>query len=222
MPLMILLLCVGVASTLPVLVTALAARALGVGLPRVSLGVGRPRLEWTLGRTSISVTPWLMASSCTLKDHENLDLYADAPGRQFGDLHPLLRGLVILAGPLIVLVLCVAAAGTAAWAAFVQAFGQITDGALDPLGQAQAMLGGYWQAAGAAPFAAGVALLAKLMAFSLLPLPLLTGGNALLQLARWKRTALPRWVGPALSVSLLLILAMAGAWTIALAVFLLG
>lgn len=222
MPLMVFLLCLGVASTLPVLLTALASRMLGVGLPRIELGVGRPRLDWTLGSTTLSVTPWLMASSCTLKDHDNLDLFADFAGRRFGDVHPVLRALVVLAGPLVVLALCVAAAGPAAGTAFAQGFGQIIDGALDPLGQAQAYLGRYGQAADAAPFATGALLLAKLVAFSLLPLPLLAGGNSLLQLVRWKRTGLPPWVGPVLQVSLLLILAMVVSWTVALAVFLFG
>ena len=222
MPLMVLMLCVGVASTLPVLVTALVARALGVGVPQIAAGVGRPRLEWTLGGTAVLVTPWLFASSCTFKDHDDPDLGADAPGRPFGKVHPVLRALVVLSGPLVVLALCVAAAGTAAGAAFVQSFGQIIDGALDPLGQAQAYLGRYGQAADAAPFATGALLLAKLVAFSLLPLPLLAGGNSLLQLVRWKRPGLPPWVGPVLQVSLLLILAMVVSWTVALAVFLLG
>lgn len=220
MPLLIFLLCVGVASTVPVLVSAFGARALGVAVPRIELGVGRPRLEWRVGGTTICLTPWLFSSSCDLPGQDSPDLDADAPGRRFDEVHPLVRSAVALAGPLVVLGLCLLVPGSGSDAAFLQAFGQIVDGALDPLGQAQAYLAQYWNAANAAPMTTGAALLAKLMAFSLLPLPLLPGGNALLQLVRWKRRTLPDQASPMLLLSLLLILALVASWTVALVAFL--
>ncbi|GAB2492878.1 site-2 protease family protein [Arenimonas alkanexedens] len=222
MALLILLTVVGLASSLPTSVAALAARLLGVGVPAITLGLGRPRLQWQLGDTRISVTPWLITSSCTLKEHENLERYGEHPGLSFGELHPLLRAAVVAAGPLVVLGLCVLVGGTGVVSAFLQGFGQIIEGAISPLTQAQSFLARYWQAAAGARIATGAALLAKLMAFQLLPLPLLAGGSALMQLARWKRPHEPAESTALPMVGLWLVLALMVSWTIALAVFLLA
>lgn len=219
---LVLLAAIGLASTLTTLMTAALARALGVGVPAVEFGIGRPRLERQLHATRVRVTPWLLASSCTLKDDANLDLYGELPGRSFGTLHPLVRVAVVLAGPLAMLAACVAIGGPGAFTGFLLAFDQIVAGALSPLGQAQVYLAGFWRAAEPAPVVTGAALLAKFMAFQLLPLPMLAGGSAWLQLARWRQPDLPTWTRPTIYVGLVLILAMVGAWTVALAAFLTG
>jgi hypothetical protein len=211
-----------VASTLPLLVTAGLLRALGVGVPAVTLGAAwRPRLSLRLGDTTLVATPWLVTSNCVPKDHDNLEQFGGHPGRCFGDLPALLRLVVVAAGPLAVVGGGVLVLGPEGFASFVHGFEQVVAGAASPFGHAQALLGRYWQAAGAAPVATGVALVAKLMALQLLPLPPLPGGNALLQGLRGRRPSLPPVAMTLTGVGLLAVLALLLGWALALGVFLL-
>jgi hypothetical protein len=58
-------------------------------------------------------------------------------------------------------------------------------------------------------------VLTKFVAFSLLPLPSLPGGNAILQLVRWRRQNYPQWFGILLQLGLLSVLLLVLSWVVA-------
>ncbi len=203
------------------LICFVAAKTIGLGVPLIELGVWGPKLNFSLGASKFRITPWLFASSYTIKESPNLDLYGDHPGKPFNAVNPLLRAAIIVCGPFGLLLLCTSILGATTFSVFKNGFWQIFAGALSPFGLAQILISSFWQAASVAPLEYGAVVLAKFAAFALLPLPSQSGGNAILQIVRWNRKDYPNYFGILFQLGMLGVLLLALSWAIAFAWFLL-
>lgn len=209
-------------TVVPTLVCVLVARGIGLGVPEVQFGVWGPRVRQPIGASILTVTPWLFSSSYTLKDFPNREVHADASGASFHELNPMLRAAVVVAGPLSMLLACMLPMGVGALASFVAGFSQIVAGAISPFGSAQTLLAGFWGLASTQPWDALALLLTKFAAFNLLPLPSLPGGNALVQLIRWRRPDYPAGLGSVLFIGLMVTALIGLSWAAGAAWFILS
>lgn len=175
---------VGIALTTLVstLAGALVLRSLGVGVPRVDFGVWSPRARFSVAGSEVSFSPWLISGSSTFKDIDNVDIYADSPGKLLSSFGRIVRSFLHLVGPFAVLAVSILFAGQEVLVAFVGGFTQVVEGALHPLTHAQSYLSTFVSLATNSPLPCIGIVLAKLAAFSLLPLPHLAGGQALFEL----------------------------------------
>lgn len=209
------------AALVSTLAGALAARAAGVGVPRVDLGILGPRLRVAAGASSLTISPWLVGGSCTLKDVSNIEAYPGAPGNPFSAYGRFARAALVLAGPGAVFLAAALLAGGDAAPALRSAFAQVATGALDPLGAAQAYLAAFQAVAAQDPAAALGIALAKFTAVLLLPVPPLNGGHALVELLRPRAAPYGRGAAQALAIGGLFVLAIAASWLVALGAWLL-
>ena len=203
----------GVVSTI---IVALLLKAVGVGVPEVGLGVGAPRARINFGHTRVTVTPWIFSCWSTVKEPWNLELYPDTPGKTFDHVHPLLRALILVTGPLAVAALAVPILGITAIDSMWLGFRQLIEGAASPTIEGQRLLSGFAAVADSSLLIASATLMTKCAAFMLLPLPSLPGGNALVQLLRWQRPHYPRSTGGLTIIGLLLVVALVSGWAFAL------
>lgn len=182
---------IGIAFTTLVstLAGALALRSIGIGVPRIDLGVWAPKIRFAIAGSDISLSPWMLSGSSTFKDFGNADLYGDCPGKLLSSFGRIVRALLALVGPLAVLAIALLFAGWEALLAFGSGFAQVVVGALHPFSHAQAYLAAFVNVAAQSPVSSIGIVLAKLAAFSLLPIPPLSGGRALIELFRPRDSA---------------------------------
>jgi Zn-dependent protease len=114
--------------------------------------------------------------------------------------------------------LATAMRGATGWTSFVNGFGQVIGGALDPAGCGAELVRGYRTFAdshGIVP-TLGV-IFAKIGAFNLLPIPKLAGGLTLIELIRPPRSpSFDRAVERLWHVLIWLVLAMMASWLFAI------
>lgn len=188
-------------------VMALCARALGITIRRIGYGVGPTLLS--VGKAQIKLLPF--AGSVVLKDTREEQIYDDESGGDIYNERPLWQQLaVLLSGVAVPLILALGLLGAQGRDSFTSAFAQIIEGALAPLNTAQLLLADGDAFARSHGFVLMFALVSvKLCAFNLLPFGGLTGGQALLALARggkpyvaWEETVSKWLLLPGLAVLL--------------------
>jgi len=112
--------------------------------------------------------------------HENQGEYPD--GQLFENKPRYVRTAIMLTGPAGMLVAALALRGATGWHSFVRAFEQIVMGALAPSSRGAELVTGYLHLVSTEGAVTAIgALLAKFAACNLLPLPIMAGGNALIQ-----------------------------------------
>ena len=163
-------------------VMALSARAFGITIRRIAYGVG-PTL-FSIGKAQLRLLPF--AGSVVLKDTREEQIDDDEAGGDIYNERPLWQQLaVLLSGVAAPLILALGLLGAQGWHSFTGAFAQIIAGALAPLSTAQLLLADGDAFARTHGFMLVFALVSvKLCAFNLLPFGGLTGGQALLAIAR--------------------------------------
>lgn len=188
-------------------VMALSARAFGITIRRIAYGIG-PTL-FSIGKAQLRLLPF--AGSVMLKDTREEQIDDHEPGGDIYNERPLWQQLaVLLSGVAVPLILALGLLGAQGWEIFTSAFAQIIAGALAPLSTAQQLLADGDAFARTHGFALVCALVGlKLCAFNLLPFGGLTGGQALLALARggkpyvaWEETVAKWLLLPGLAVLL--------------------
>lgn len=188
-------------------VMALCARAFGITIRRIAYGVG-PTL-FSIGKAQLRLLPF--AGSLVLKDTREEEIYDDDHGNDIYNERPLWQQLaVLLSGLTVPLILALGLLGAPGWHSFTDAFAQILAGALAPLNTAQLLLADGDAFARTHGFMQVAALVSvKLCALNLLPFGGLTGGQALLAIARggkpyaaWEETVAKWLLLPGLAVLL--------------------
>ena len=193
-------------------VMALCARAFGITIRRIVYGVGPTLLS--IGKAQVKLLPF--AGSVVLKDTREEDIYDDDRGNDIYNERPLWQQIaLLLSGVAVPLILALGLLGAQGWPSFTGAFAQIISGALAPLTVAQLLLADGASFAATHGFALVFVLVSvKLCAFNLLPFGGLTGGQALLALARggkpyvaWEETVAKWLLLPGLAVLLVWLVA---------------
>ena len=184
MALWVLFISIALTTLVSSLAGAIALRSLGIGVPRIDLGVWAPKARFAAAGSDFSLSPWMLSGSVTFKDVGNADLYRDRPGKLLSSFGRPARTLLSLVGPAAVLAIACLFAGTEALVAFGSGFEQMLAGTLHPLSHAQAYLSDFDNAVVQSPISSVGIVLAKLAAFTLLPVPPLNGGRALIELCR--------------------------------------
>lgn len=200
-------------SILHVGATALCVRMLGISIVEVSLGTGAKL--WSRGVLSWRAVP--LGGFVKMKDSRE-DFFAPPDPEGAFNHQPLWKQLAVaLAGPVLVLLACVGALGLDVLARLVSAFGQIVHGTIAPIAVAQGYLAAFDAfVAARGPVDAIALVFVKLAAFNLLPLATLSGGQALMILAKGGRPYAP-WEEAVTRCSLFPLFAIAISWAIALA-----
>lgn len=138
------------------------------------------------------------------------------------DLHPLTRAIIASSGCMALLLLGAACLGpTAAFQHAVSGFSQVILGALSPLAYGAQLLKQLYQFASTEPLFATLGLVAsKETAFNLLPIPVLNGGDIILNLVSIVKPISDSLKAKLNMLGLLLVLAIWASWIVALVYFL--
>lgn len=158
--------------------SAWVASRFGVRIIKMTLGVG-PKL---FKRGKFEITPLPLAASVSMLDTR---ASGDVSEREHAyDHRPrLVRVSIQLSGPIAILLAAIALRGSAGWTSFLRGFEQLLSGAIAPASRGVELVDGYTQLAEKTGFVAALGvLLAKLAAANLLPIPIVGGGAALLEL----------------------------------------
>jgi membrane-associated protease RseP (regulator of RpoE activity) len=145
-------------------------------------------------------------------------------GRLFEELSPLTRVLIASSGCLALLVLAAACLGPAsALRHIASGFPQLVRGALHPLAVGAPLVARLVEFVATHPVVSTVGLIAsKELAFNLLPVPILNGGDIIMILVQAFRRFTEKARERIYQVGFLLLLAFAASWAVALIHFLLG
>jgi len=188
--------------------TFTVARQLDLHIIEMKLGL---LTVFRRGRLRMGAVP-LGASVRFPNVHENEGEYPEAQLFENKPRH--VRTAIALAGPAGMLVAALVLRGTTGWHSFVRAFEQIVMGALAPSSRGAELVTGYLHlvTTEGAMTAIG-ALLAKFAAYNLFPLPIVAGGNAVIQLlsAPGKGCSEATWL-TLQKVGLVILLALTLSW----------
>jgi membrane-associated protease RseP (regulator of RpoE activity) len=137
------------------------------------------------------------------------------------DLHPLTRAIIASSGCIALLLLGAACLGTAVTQHTMSGFSQIIMGALSPLAYGAQLLQQLYQFASTEPLFATLGLVAsKETAFNLLPIPVLNGGDIIINLVSIVKPISDPLKAKLNMLGLLLMLGIWACWIVALVYFL--
>jgi membrane-associated protease RseP (regulator of RpoE activity) len=197
----------------------------GVAVTRVSVLHGPPRWRFRIGRLPIQVGMRLTGSSVTFRRHDG-NAPATVAGRSYDRIKPWKQLVIVLSGPLLLLILAAVMVGPSRVSHTVRQFyPTFVAGLLSPRAVGAQALTSWFQMPRRGDFrlALGVVAAAQAMV-SLLPLPSMAGGRALIALGETLtgRTVPEKVAAPLHLVSLLIVIAVFVPWAVALfcAVFL--
>lgn len=161
----------------------------GVGIREITFGMGPPLFQWK--KLKVNLLP--LMGSVSYVCSENEDKYVD-PAVDFNCKPLFFRGFVVLSGCIMTFFIALLADWDVALASFGSAYYQLFTGAISPLDSAQTYLDAFAGSDKSPTSAYFVAVVfPKIVAFQLLPLPILSGGGLVFM-------AITRWFGSSSTV----------------------
>jgi membrane-associated protease RseP (regulator of RpoE activity) len=198
---------------------AVAGRMLGAGILEIGIFVGPALFKTNIRGLDFRLNLLPIGSYVKYQDARSEPA---SRGKSLQDFHPLIRALIASAGSIALLLVAAICLGpTAAFQHTVSGFVQIISGAFSPSAIGAGLLQLLYQFVSTESLPATLGLVAtKETAFNLLPIPILNGGDIILNIVSCVKRISDRARDKVNSLGLVLLLVIYACWLLALVYFL--